>query len=98
MTPRERDPQVWAAAYSDFFNRALAAAYSAADGGPDERMAAAIAAVDVERCKLVADAAVMALHPDEQRHACSTCGYEYRGNTPPPRCPNDGAELRLDPS
>lgn len=64
MTPRERDPQVWAAAYSDFFNRALAAAYSAADGGPDERMAAAIAAVDVERCKLVADAAVMALHPD----------------------------------
>lgn len=63
-------------------------------------MAAAIAAVDVERCKLVADAAVMALHPDgldDWRFACPTCGYEYCGNTPPARCPNDGAELRLDP-
>lgn len=59
-TPRERDPAVWAAAFADFHGRSLAAAYSAADGSPAERMATAIANVDGAACARVADAAALA--------------------------------------
>lgn len=65
MTPRERDPAVWAATYAAAFMRTLTSAYSAAYGStPDERMAAVLPMVDPAACSRIADAAVVALHPD----------------------------------
>lgn len=74
MTPRERDPAVWAATYAAFFVRTLDSAYSAADGStPDERMAAALPMVDPAACSRIADAAVNALHPEDTSAGCPDC-------------------------
>ncbi len=65
MTPRERDPQVWAATYGTCFVTGHRDAFDETDGGtPEDRTMAALDGVDVDRCKMVADAAVMALHPN----------------------------------
>lgn len=64
MTPRERAPQVWAAVYACAYDRNFAAAYSGADGNPDERTDAAVSSFDehvVRRTVKQADAAVIAL-------------------------------------
>lgn len=66
MTPRERDPMVWAAAYALARQADYQAAYSAADGPHEQRHAQAttLADVSVRDHEAQADAAVMALHPD----------------------------------
>lgn len=62
MTPRDIDPAVWAAAYAaEYRGQREAARLARAD--TLTRHAPAIG-VDVERCRELADAAVLALHPE----------------------------------
>ena len=66
MTPRERDPQVWAAAYGAMFVNDVARLTDAADGNGQEKHQRALeqATRFAPVYALTADAAVMALHPD----------------------------------
>jgi len=66
-TPRERDPIVWAAAYAAEVHGQTRDIALALDGTPDDRVRRAAQAFDVERCKVVADAAVMALRVEAGR-------------------------------
>jgi hypothetical protein len=66
MTPRERDPQVWAATYGAALAADFARLYEVADGNGHEKHAHALSQVAqfAPLYVLLADAAVMALHPD----------------------------------
>lgn len=70
MTPRERDPLVWAATYADARGRLHESLYSASEGTPEERHRITLATMYTGRDTIepriveIADAAVMALHPD----------------------------------
>lgn len=67
MTPRERDPQVWAAAYALARRDDYQSSYSACDGTPSARHAFAKEHTDAcaPRHIALADAAVMALHTSD---------------------------------
>lgn len=68
MTPRERDPMVWAATYAAAFARELYLVFQATDGTTRERRASALSTMQlphvVATLTTEADAAVMALHPE----------------------------------
>jgi hypothetical protein len=69
MTPRERDPLVWAAAFgaawADFYRRA----FETTDGHPADRHAAALRAMHAHVGALteIADAAALAARPEPSR-------------------------------
>lgn len=67
MTPRERDPAVWAATYAAAFMRVYEGFHTASDVPHSElrvRESAARTGECVEALVCIADAAVTALHPD----------------------------------
>ena len=66
-TPRERGPQVWAAAYGTAYVEAYREAFCITDGPREDRLQKAHTFVDVAQCKTIADAAVMALHGETLR-------------------------------
>lgn len=80
MTPRDRDPAVWAAAYGAAYDREFASVYRSFDAPiPKERMHAALAFMarpeTTEVLRTIADAAVLALHPPTPKIRWdTTCG------------------------
>jgi hypothetical protein len=68
VTPRERDPAVWAATYGAGWNDLYRRAYSVADGHPEERHRIALLAIQHAPDLIeMADAAVLALHPEPEQ-------------------------------
>lgn len=79
MTPRERDPLVWAATYGAAYAAAYHEGFSIAEGAREERAAQALTFIDVDRCKTIADAAVMALHPGDTFTAINGATFSESG-------------------
>jgi hypothetical protein len=69
MTPRERDPLVWAAAFGAAWANFYRIAYDASDGVPAERRRLALenTAAHVENITRIADAAALAARPEPPR-------------------------------